>query len=830
MKKTRIITSFISLFLLVACSTGKSSDSSSMNQTTSEGNVSSTSSSEDTSSSSDIFSTSSTSSSSSSSSPFSTSSYTSSSSTASSSSSSSSSSSQNTNRLIEKVTFAQSSVEIAINRGYQVEYTITPSNATNKQLRWASTNYEVAAVTTTGRITALGEGDAIITATTMDGTNITESISVKVYPIAVNDIDLEVSSKELKVGETFQIKPLVYPTNATYQNVTYVSNNESVAGVTNEGLVTALGGGETDVVVASARYPEITAKFHVKVNAVKAEEIYYRLNEIEMKVEENYFFSPVIIPSNTTNKRINYTNDQPEVVSVSESGEIYALKEGVANVTAISDSDNNLSTTLKVTVKAKDAHIKTSLSYTYKDFANNNIFNIDNANYKSTHALVVPVWFTDSTTYVTNRDVVKQDIEKAYFGTNEETGWRSVKTFYEEEGRGRYTFTGVVTDWLECGLPSSRFYDENTGANATDNLVTSALNWYKKTYNVSNMKGFDADHNGYVDAIILIYAAPDYSVTGNPYATNMWAYCSWLRKESSRNYDDPGANTFFWASYDFMYGENHEHNPRNYSNGDTRYCAIDSHTYIHEFGHVMGLNDYYDYSNTYSPAGGFSMQDNNVGGHDPYSLLTYGFVDPYVVTDSETITINDFQSSGDVVLLSNRSVNSPFDEYILLELYTPTGLNEFDTLHKYDEYYPQGVDEVGIRIWHVDGRLVYGEDTHNMYSNQITTNPLINGYKVWNMMSNTYYSRETEGTISILGRDYADFNELQLIRNDTSVTHKNKNEFASDCLFKEGDSFSVNKFNKQFVNKYYLNDGSTFTFYVEVTSIENNQATLTITK
>ena len=737
---------------------------------------------------------------------------------------------ENKEVLVESLTFTKSSIELAINRGYQVEYEIKPNIATNKNLRWASTDYEVAAVTKEGRVSALGAGSATITATTMDGTAISASLEVTVKPIDVNELDLEVKNKDLEIGEKTKINPLIYPSNATYQGCTFVSNDESVATVDTSGNVTAVGEGETDIVVTCEKYPTLRMAFHVKCNAIKAEKLYYRLTDLQMKQGENYFFVPTVFPTNVSEKGLTYSNDNPDVVSVSESGEIYAVAPGTATVTATSKSNTELSTSLVVTVKGSDEKNKTTLSYTYKDFAYNNLANVDNANYKSTHTLIIPVWFTDSNQYITNKDLVRDDIEKAYLGTNAETGWRSVKTFYEEEARGRYTLTGVVTDWFACNLPSSRFYTENKGSDYVDSLVKTAVSWYKTTYGISSMKGFDADSNGYIDSVILIYGSPDYSAMGNPYAGNMWAYTSWLCNENNRSYSDPGPNAYFWASYDFMYGEGHS-SVEGFYNGNTSYCNIDTHTYIHEFGHVLGLNDYYDYSGQYSPAGGFSMQDENVGGHDPYSLLTYGFIDPYIVNDSTTITINDFQSSGDVVLLTNKTVNSPFDEYILLELYTPTGLNEFDTLHCYTEDGVQGVDDVGIRIWHVDGRLVYSKNEYNISDKNITTNPLIDGYKVWNMMSNTYYdSRLGDGYGSPLGKSYMDYNELQLIRNDTKTTYKDKNHFSSSFLFKQGDSFSLNKFKQQFKKQYYMNDGSIFSFNVEVTSIENNKATLTITK
>ena len=85
------------------------------------------------------------------------------------------------------------------------------------------------------------------------------------------------------------------------------------------------------------------------------------------------------------------------------------------------------------------------------------------------------------------------------------------------------------------------------------------------------------------------------------------------------------------------------------------------------------------------------------------------------------ITIGDFATTHDIILLTPEwnSYDSAFDEYILLELYTPTGLNKFDTDYQYSGRYPQGLNLCGVRMWHVDARL-YSE-----YKGKITTNPNI---------------------------------------------------------------------------------------------------------
>ena len=89
--------------------------------------------------------------------------------------------------------------------------------------------------------------------------------------------------------------------------------------------------------------------------------------------------------------------------------------------------------------------------------------------------LIIPVWFTDSSSYISTdkKENVREDIQKAYLGTNEETGWRSVKTFYEEESGGKLHLDGVVTPWYECGVSSRNATDSRT-----DRIVEGAVNWY----------------------------------------------------------------------------------------------------------------------------------------------------------------------------------------------------------------------------------------------------------------------------------------------------------------------------------------------------------------
>ena len=488
---------------------------------------------------------------------------------------------------------------------------------------------------------------------------------------------------------------------------------------------------------------------------------------------------------------------------------------------------------------------RTKIRQTYSDYVGNNIYPIGSApTLGNCKLLVIPAWFTDSYNYLStsHKDDVRSDIQTAYFGTTEQTGWHSVKTYYETESLGRINISGTVSEWYNVSAASSSYAADTVATRVkTASLVTAATNWYFSNHPEESRKDYDADQDGYIDGVMMIYAAPDYSTSGLG-GGNLWAYCNWVQDHAAKDATNPGVNQFFWASFDFMYGSNTalSRTGKTYAGGDTNHCKLDTHTFIHEMGHVFGLDDYYDYGpNKYSPAGKFSMQDYNIGGHDAYSALAMGWADPYIPHDSCAITINAFQKNRDCILLSPEwnSFDSAFDEYLLLELYTPTGLNAFDTTHAYSNNFPKGPEAIGIRLWHVDARLLYVDHDQLFTPSQITTDVTYDSYYgVVQAFSNTSDDDDYGtplGKEPIDGVNYDQFNLLQLIHNNTSVNYLNMNALRSSDLFRDGDSFSMSAYGKQFIKSGRLNSGKLlgWSFTVHVSgSGDDATATVVLTK
>ncbi len=86
------------------------------------------------------------------------------------------------NVSVSGVSLDKTTLSIAAGQSVQLTATITPANATKKEVRWRSSNPSVAAVSATGRVTAVAPGTATITVTTVDG-GLSSSATVTVTPL-----------------------------------------------------------------------------------------------------------------------------------------------------------------------------------------------------------------------------------------------------------------------------------------------------------------------------------------------------------------------------------------------------------------------------------------------------------------------------------------------------------------------------------------------------------------------------------------------------------------------------------------------------------------------
>lgn len=324
--------------------------------------------------------------------------------------------------------------------------------------------------------------------------------------------------------------------------------------------------------------------------------------------------------------------------------------------------------------------------------------------------LVVPVVFTNTGGFATEEH--HDMIERVFFGESEETGWESVASYYYKSSYGKLTLTGEVAPYFYLDYSTfelagkhvdqdGQYIGEGFYWDQTHHVIEDIYN----TYDAEYLKEFDQDGDGFVDAFWMVYMA-DIGAAGDD-SDVFWAYkFYWNRLPDVAK---PTPNTYAWASYTFA------RDGRGYS-----FTEPDAHTFIHETGHVLSLPDYYDYDvdsktgmQETNPSGGLDMMAFNVGDHNPYSKYRYNWLEPYVVEGNADITIAPFESSGDTILLKNGWNGHAYDEYLLFDFYTPTGLNEKDSedggyisKRSQNSSGTQNIQIPGVRIWHVDSRLL----------------------------------------------------------------------------------------------------------------------------
>jgi len=243
--------------------------------------------------------------------------------------------------------------------------TALPHNADLKTVTWESDNKQVATVDKDGKVTAIAEGTATITATSDMVEDIVAECEVTVA-IFVTGITLDQETLNLTYGgDNGVLIATIAPENATDKTYTWISSNEDVATV-EDGTVTPVGGGTTTISVITTDggfVAECEVTVNVSVTGVT-------LNEESLILQANTTTSEPLIatiePENATNKNIIWTSDNEEIATIDENGFITTLTVGGATITVTTEDGEFTDTcTLVVTISVNGVTLdKDTLSLT----------------------------------------------------------------------------------------------------------------------------------------------------------------------------------------------------------------------------------------------------------------------------------------------------------------------------------------------------------------------------------------------------------------------------------------------------------------------------------
>ena len=687
---------------------------------------------------------------------------------------------------------------------------------------------------TTQKTTEDKDGQVTIQTLSIDNSKIYDTVYLNVHIEKSEDIvtnDLVISdistgdiisnddnySLYLNDSMTFSIK---YG-GANKYNAMSISNSEVLTLDNATNKITAKWIGKSDVTFA---YEDKTLTIHIEVIKNALIEIYAKNGGSDFViVNDKLSFLGRMFAKYQSGLEIDISESESLKYDVS------ALNSTQKRVTfTFSDDGVNKQISYDVLYFVTEEYVTSNSAYDLSDYFNNryrnNVYVLPKEG--NIKMLVIPIWFNNSNTFFreNQKAEILGDLDYVFNATRDKDSYYSLKQFYYEESKGKLSLDITISDFYESGTSSKNYGDtEEADIKRTHTLADSAINWYFNNHTDESIDDYDGNNDGFVDAVTLLYAANYYGTIGDSNGTIAFQF-----KNSEGNTHKYNNGSFIPIGELYGFNKNSDVSKQLNAEDLSKYYPpyffnTGVRVVIHETGHMFGFVDLYEdnhASTKYFPAGRFSMQSSNYGGHDPYHLNLLGWGKPQIYSASDyevgekiTVSINDFIKSGNNIILTKEknAYNSLFDEYMLLELLAPTGLNYYDAKNS-----PYSFNDPGIRLWHVNSIL---EDMSNDNKN---TSEISNTNVVNLKYSNNDQSSEYDLLHWIRNNQEEDYDTVSTVKD-------------SYGLFGSGDHFDMTSFQSQFVNKDKLDNKEKLGWEFDVDSVyqtidDNFGAVITLTR
>lgn len=208
--------------------------------------------------------------------------------------------------------------------------TIEPADATDKTITWSSSNTAIVTVDNAGKVTAVKEGSAVITAKA-GAKEAKCAVTVQKKIIPVSSITLNKNTLSLIKGASETLFATISPENATDKTVTWSSSNAEVASVDENGNVIANAGGEA---IITAKAGEKSATCTVTVT-VPVESVTLSKTTIELTEGESETIIATVKPDDATDNKVTWGSSNTGVATVDEEGKVTAIAAGETNIIAM---------------------------------------------------------------------------------------------------------------------------------------------------------------------------------------------------------------------------------------------------------------------------------------------------------------------------------------------------------------------------------------------------------------------------------------------------------------------------------------------------------------
>ena len=258
------------------------------------------------------------------------------------------------NIYISSVTVSPSSKAMNVGESAYLHATICPTNATNKQIMWLSSDEDVAIVNpSSGLVTATGVGTATIYAESLDNSGKRDSCTVTVdQNVRIRSITFDKTELRLQPGDRYTLSTTICPSNATDKSLLWYSNNPEVASV-NNGVIRAKSKGFAEISASPTAGSTVSARCKVFVSDyIPVSSVTVSPSCKTMTVGDSIYLHATVCPGNATNKFIEWKSGNEDIVSVApDTGLLIAQGPGTTTVFAMTLEGAGVIGRCTVTVK-----------------------------------------------------------------------------------------------------------------------------------------------------------------------------------------------------------------------------------------------------------------------------------------------------------------------------------------------------------------------------------------------------------------------------------------------------------------------------------------------
>ena len=237
---------------------------------------------------------------------------------------------------------------------FKLTATVLPVNTTDsKDISWSSNNEAVATVSEDGTVTAKSVGTAVITATSTNGKTASCTVTVEKKLIPITEVSLSESAVGIIEGNTHKLTATVLPENTTdSKSISWSSNNEGVATVSEDGTITAKSVGTAVITATSSNGKTADCTVTVSKKEIPITEVHLDKSSATLTEGNSTTLVATVLPENTTDgKSIKWSSSNVAVATVDLMGKVTAKSAGTAIITAT--SENGKTASCAITVEKK---------------------------------------------------------------------------------------------------------------------------------------------------------------------------------------------------------------------------------------------------------------------------------------------------------------------------------------------------------------------------------------------------------------------------------------------------------------------------------------------